>query len=123
MTLEPKSAASTVRVTHAAAPVAPAPAQEAAPAKPAAATGESAAAAEPKKAAATGEAFLNINSIPASNVVLDGKPLGTTPRLKVSVPSGAHTVVFVNPELSLKKSVSVTVGAGETKPVIAKLRE
>lgn len=76
-----------------------------------------------KKEAATGEAFLNINSIPASTVVLDGKPLGPTPKLKVSVSPGSHTVLFINAEQSLKKSITVSVGAGETKPAIAKLRD
>ncbi|MDB4942327.1 MAG: serine/threonine protein kinase [Labilithrix sp.] len=80
--------------------------------------------AAPKEpAAAGGEAFLNINSRPAATVLLDGKPLGPTPRVKVSVTPGTHTVLFVNAEESLKKSVSVTVAAGETKAVTAKLRD
>ena len=74
-------------------------------------------------AAAAGECFLNINSRPASTVLLDGKPLGPTPRVKVSVTPGTHTVLFVNAEESLKKSVSVTIAAGETKAVSAKLRD
>jgi serine/threonine-protein kinase len=78
---------------------------------------------DPPAAAAGGEAFLNINSRPASTVVLDGKPLGPTPRVKVPVSAGTHTVLFVNAEESLKKSVSVTVAAGETKAVSAKLRD
>lgn len=79
----------------------------------------------PKKetAAAGGEAFLNINSLPASTVVLDGKPLGPTPKLKVSVSPGSHTILFVNAEQSLKKSISVDVKAGETKAAFAKLRD
>lgn len=83
-------------------------------------------AATPKKdapAAAGGEAFLNINSIPPSTVVLDGKPLGPTPKMKVGVSAGAHTILFVNAEQSLKKSITVNVGAGETKPAFAKLKE
>ena len=71
----------------------------------------------------SGEAFLNINSKPASTVLLDGKPIGATPRVHVSVTPGTHTVLFVNAEESLKKSVSVTVKAGETAPVIGKLRD
>jgi serine/threonine protein kinase len=77
----------------------------------------------PAAAPPAGEAFLNINSLPASLVILDGKPLGNTPKLHVSVKAGDHTVVFVNSEQSLKKSMTVTVAAGETKPVIGKLRE
>jgi serine/threonine protein kinase len=94
---------------------APQPAVVAAPKEPAAA--------KTPAAAAGGECFLNINSRPASTVLLDGKPLGPTPRVKVSVTPGTHTVLFVNAEESLKKSVSVTVAAGETKAVSAKLRD
>lgn len=70
-----------------------------------------------------GEGLLNINSFPAAAVVLDGKPLGQTPQLKISVSSGTeHTVTFINSDQGLKKTMKVTVGAGETKPVIAKLK-
>lgn len=84
------------------------------------------AAAEPKAdkkdVPARGEGFLNINSIPASSVVLDGKPLGPTPRLHVPVAPGEHTVTFVNTEEWLKKTITVKVGAGETAAAVAKLR-
>ncbi len=71
--------------------------------------------------AASGSGTLNINSIPASRVLLDGQPLGETPRTGVSVSPGTHTVTFIHPELG-KKSISVKVGAGETKSAVAKLR-
>jgi hypothetical protein len=70
---------------------------------------------------ASGSGTLNINSIPASRVLLDGQPLGETPRTGVSVSPGTHTVTFIHPELG-KKSISVKVGAGETKSAVAKLR-
>jgi serine/threonine-protein kinase len=73
-------------------------------------------------ASSGGDATLNINSFPASAVVLDGKPLGQTPQLKISVPAGDHTVTFINSDQNLKKTVKVTVSAGDTKPVIAKLK-
>ncbi len=103
------------------------PAPQAAPKaqakEPTAAAAPAPAPAAPKPAAASGEAFLNINSRPASSVVLDGRPLGPTPQVKVPVSVGTHTVLFVNAGESLKKSVSITVGAGETKAVSAKLRD
>ena len=71
-----------------------------------------AAAAKPKPAA-TGGAKLNINSIPVSNVILDGRPLGSTPKIGVSVSPGSHTVVFVHPTHGRKVS-SVNVPAGGT---------
>jgi len=71
--------------------------------------------------APSGTGTLNINSIPASRVLLDGSPLGETPRTGVSVSAGTHTVTFIHPELG-KKSVTVKVGPGETKTASAKLR-
>ena len=89
----------------------------AAPAAPAAA----AAPAAPKVAEASGPATLNLNSIPASNVVLDGTPLGPTPKLGVTVQSGKHTVLFINTDQDLRKKVEIVVKAGETKTVAQKL--
>ena len=68
---------------------------------------------------ATGNGTLNINSIPVSKVILDGKPMGSTPKVGISVPAGSHTVVFIHPDKG-KKSVSVTVKAGETKTAAVK---
>ena len=74
-------------------------------------------ASESQQAAAQGT--LNVNSIPVSNAILDGRPLGSTPKMGLSVAAGAHTVVFVHPELG-RKVVTVTVEAGQT--VIAATR-
>jgi serine/threonine-protein kinase len=68
-----------------------------------------------------GESFLNINSIPPSTCFLDGRSLGSTPRIHVSVKPGSHTVKFVDSDDGLTKSVSVSVGAGETKTAATKL--
>jgi serine/threonine-protein kinase len=72
--------------------------------------------------ASSGTGTLNINSIPASRVLLDGQPMGETPRTGVQVSAGTHTVTFIHPELG-KKSISVKVGAGETKAATARLRK
>ncbi|WP_437594555.1 PEGA domain-containing protein [Sorangium sp. So ce1000] len=105
----------------AAAAPAPAPTPEpAAPkAEPAAAAPKAEAPAAPEPAAAAGGATLNINSIPVSKVVLDGHPLGSTPKVGVSVSAGSHTVIFIHPDLG-KKSVTVSVKAGETKTAAVK---
>ncbi|MDI1481120.1 PEGA domain-containing protein [Polyangium sp. y55x31] len=73
------------------------------------------------KAPATGNGTLNINSIPVSKVVLDGRPLGSTPKVGVSVPAGTHTVTFIHPDKG-KQTVSVTVKAGETKTAAVKFK-
>ncbi len=76
--------------------------------------------AEPEKTAAPapagGQAKLNINSIPPSAVLVDGRPVGRTPRSGVQVSPGTHTITFINPDKG-RKSTSVTVGPGETKGV------
>lgn len=64
-----------------------------------------------KPPAAAGTGTLNINSIPVSNVILDGRPLGTTPKVGLSVNAGPHTVVFVHAEHG-RKTRGVTVPAG-----------
>ncbi len=63
---------------------------------------------------------LNINSIPASHVVLDGRPLGQTPRLGVRVSPGRHTVMFINGEKRAVRAFSVLPGA--TKVISARLK-
>jgi serine/threonine-protein kinase len=62
-----------------------------------------------------------MNSIPPSNCFLDGKALGSTPKVKVTVKPGSHTVKFVDADDGLTKTVTVSVGAGETKTAVAKL--
>jgi len=74
-------------------------------------------AATPK--AASGNGTLNINAIPVSNVLLDGRPMGQTPKMGVSVPPGSHTVMFVNADHG-RKSKSITVEAGKTATVVVR---
>ncbi len=71
-----------------------------------------------RTAAPSGTGTLNINSIPVSNVLLDGRPLGTTPKIGVSVSAGSHTVVFVHPTHGRKVStVNVKPGSVATAAV------
>lgn len=90
--------------TSSAAPARPAPARTTAP---------SSATAPSPAPAPSGQGKININSIPVSTVILDGRPLGTTPKVGVSVSPGSHTVVFVHPQHG-RKVKQVTVPAGGT---------
>jgi hypothetical protein len=64
-----------------------------------------------------GNATLNFVSDPPANVVLDGRPLGKTPK-SASVPAGNHTVLFIHPEFGRKaKSIPVTAGKNATVKV------
>lgn len=103
---------------HSAAPAAPPPARAPsdAPAPPRPTPAPVAAPSEDTAPKGGGESlgFLNLNSIPPSTCIVDGKTLGPTPRSSVPVSPGSHAVVFVHPELG-RKAVSVTLSAGETK--------
>lgn len=71
----------------------------------------------PAPAASAGTGTLNINSLPVSNIILDGRPLGSTPK-SVSVSAGSHTVVFIHPEHGRKVStVNVSSGGVATAAV------
>jgi hypothetical protein len=107
----------------AAARIAPAPRQAPASSAPAAPAAP-AAKASPERtvSAAAPDGYLNINSIPASSCFVDGKALGSTPRLRVEVSAGSHSVKFRAPDGSATKTVVVRVGAGETRLAVARLR-
>jgi hypothetical protein len=68
-----------------------------------------------------GMATLSVNSVPPSKAIVDGRPVGSTPTT-VQVPAGSHTVVFVHKDLG-RKSVTVTVGAGETKVAAVRFKK
>jgi serine/threonine-protein kinase len=71
------------------------------------------------KASASGNGTLNINAIPVSNVLVDGRPMGQTPKMGVSLPPGSHTVMFVNADHG-RKSKTVTVEAGKSQTVVVR---
>jgi serine/threonine-protein kinase len=62
---------------------------------------------------------LNLNSTPAARVVLDGRSLGLTPKLGITVPAGEHRLFFRSEDG--QKQTSVTCGKGETKTVEVRL--
>jgi hypothetical protein len=64
---------------------------------------------------------LNLSSTPPSNVVLDGKPLGVTPRAGIKVKPGAHSVVFIHPKLG-RKTARANVKPGGTSNVSVRFR-
>ena len=69
--------------------------------------------------ASSAPGVININSIPFTRVVLDGRVLGGTPLVGVTVSPGEHTVLFVDfdGERRLKK---INVDPGRT--VLAAVR-
>ena len=72
-----------------------------------------------------GGSHLTINAIPVAGTIaiLDGKPIGAVPKKDYAVTPGSHTIMFINSEKSLRKTITVTVGDGESKPAFTKLDE
>lgn len=93
---------------------APAPTPPPEPASGTASSSNATAAAEP-----AGTGTINANSLPPSNVLIDGRPQGQTPVTGVRVPPGSHTVVFKHKDFGVQ-SRSVTVVAGKTATVTVK---
>jgi serine/threonine-protein kinase len=60
--------------------------------------------------------YLNLNSIPASNVVVDGRPLGQTPQVSEKLAAGSHSVVFIHPERG-RRAQSVVLAPGARRTV------
>lgn len=71
--------------------------------------------------ATPGGALLNLNSIPISNVIVDGRPVGSTPLMGFAVSPGTHSVAFVHPELG-RRGASIEIGAGERKAVVVRFK-
>jgi len=86
-------------------------------AAPLTATGRSAAV-----GSASGEpGTLNLSSNPPSNVVLDGRPLGITPRSGIRVKPGPHQVVFIHPKHG-RKNARANVKPGAVSNVSVRFR-
>ena len=73
----------------------------------------------PARAAAAPTCVLNLNAMPAAKVVLDGRPLGFTPKVGMVVPAGEHRVYFRWEDG--EKHETATCAGGETKTVAVRL--
>jgi serine/threonine-protein kinase len=77
---------------------------------------------EPKAAAPSGSGTLNVNSLPLSSVLIDGRPYGSTPKTDISLPAGSHTVTFVHPDLG-RKSVTVNIEPGKAATAAVRFKK
>jgi serine/threonine-protein kinase len=64
-----------------------------------------------------GNAVLQLTSTPPSNVLLDGKPLGTTPLRDVAIEPGTHRVIFIYGAERKPKTVEAAAGSNQTVSV------
>jgi len=68
----------------------------------------------PPSSAVEAPGFLTIDTYPWTKVSVDGRPVGSTPVVRVSLPPGTHTVVMENPGENVRESTTVTIKSGET---------
>jgi len=75
-----------------------------------------------EKVAPTGSGLLRINARPWATVTLDGKLLGNTPLIDVTVSAGTHTIRLENPQFGLSKTLKVRINPNETVTKVVDLR-
>ncbi len=61
-----------------------------------------------------GAGFLTLDTYPWTRVSLNGRVLGDTPIVKISLPPGQHTLTLENPEEKVRQTTTVTIKPGET---------
>jgi serine/threonine-protein kinase len=74
--------------------------------------------AQSSAAATTGSGTLNLSSVPASNVIVDGRPIGPTPQ-RLTLAAGSHSVMFVHPVRG-RKAMTIKVEPGKSAAASAK---
>jgi eukaryotic-like serine/threonine-protein kinase len=116
---------STSRRSSAAAEPEPDPADESSDLAPPPAAAHEAPAhtAEEPAAAATGPGTLRVNSRPWAQVFVDGKLVGVTPQRGISLAPGSHTLMLVNDEFSIRKTVPIEIKSGEITTQVLNLAE
>jgi hypothetical protein len=63
------------------------------------------------------QGLLNISSIPPSQIILNGRPLGSTPKMGIAVPGDSlQTIVFVHPKMGRRRAQKF-VPAGKQRTV------
>ncbi len=61
-----------------------------------------------------GPGFLSLVTSPWTQVTVDGRAIGETPLVRVSLPAGTHTLRLRNSEADIDETYEVTIRAGET---------
>jgi serine/threonine-protein kinase len=84
---------------------------------PAAAASKAAPTAPAAQLADATQGLLNISSVPPSQIILNGRPLGSTPKTGISVPGDSlQTIVFVHPKMGRRRAQKF-VPAGKERTV------
>ena len=106
---EPKEAPAPSAVRRTKSPPAPKPRAQSAPAPRAA-------------AAAGGSGVLRINARPWAEVSIDGRPVGNTPLMNLTLSAGSHRVRLRNPQFALEKTIKVQIVAGDVVTKVVDLQ-
>jgi serine/threonine-protein kinase len=69
----------------------------------------------PAAAAVTGTGFFTVDSRPFATVYIDGKRVGVTPILRLSLPAGPHTVRAIS-QTGAEQTLRVVIEAGKEAP-------
>ncbi len=64
---------------------------------------------------------LRVSSRPWSVVTIDGKVVGNTPQMSLSLAAGSHRVHLRSPDFEIEKELNVSIRAGETETLIVNL--
>ena len=101
-----------------------APAKRAAHRRSSSKRGRLAAVARPSKpAASSGTGVLRLNSLPWSQVTVDGRAVGNTPLMNLPLPAGKHSIRMFNPDMGLTKTIKVTLKAGSTTTKVVNMAQ
>jgi hypothetical protein len=92
-------------------------------AEPVATTHESRHSRQAKADDPTKQATLSVASSPWAEVILDGRDLGPTPQLNLTVPAGKHTLNLVNKGMGIFRQVPLTLASGDNHKEIAKFEK
>ena len=75
----------------------------------------------PQPVTGTGPGTLRINSIPWSQVYVDGRLVGNTPQMNVSLAPGPHRITLVNTEVNVREVHTIHIEPGETLTRVIRL--
>jgi hypothetical protein len=78
---------------------------------------------KPEKPAAVETGKLRVNTRPWSQVFVDGKSYGATPRMNIDLPAGTHTLKLINQEFNITKTLEVEIVPGKPASVVLDLLE
>jgi hypothetical protein len=73
--------------------------------------------------ASSGKGTLRVNTRPWSQVFIDGKPYGNTPRMNLPLEAGPHTLTLVNEPFGFRKTVEITITPGQVENIVLNLAE